>query len=272
MHVMPCIFCGTVAEPTKEDALTKWAIRAMKSPGPFTITAIDYPGGPRRPVGRPLRELKLILDDALCERCNCAWLGGQIEKPASRLLGPMAAAIQPTVLTAADQALLAFWAVKTAFLIELAIRQTQPGVRAVEGYLPSDVELALMWRDGKPPKDAMVWLGCVDCEARRHLVYEPSSAPVPCADGTLVEGHLTTFTLGYVAFQVFSLDPLAAEQRGGARWNDHVPRSLSDYLPCIWPQLLGTADLSWPPKQFQSDEWRRLVTWDGELRPGGLNG
>ena len=270
--VMRCIFCGLMAEPKKEDALTKWAIRAMKSPGPFIITAIDHPTGPRRQVGRPLRELKVVLKDSLCERCNSAWLGGRIEKPTARLLGPMAAHMQPALLTAGDQALLSFWAVKTAFLLELAIRQMQPGERAVQGYAPSDVELAYMWKYNKPPPRSRVWMGCFDCEMSKPLVYEPSSAQLPCADGRLVVGHLTTFDLGFVAFQVFSVDFVTADEHQAVEWRTRVPSGLSDYLVRIWPQLTRISDVSWPPKQFRSDEWRRLVTWDGELRPGGLNG
>ena len=52
----------------------------------------------------------------------------------------------------------------------------------------------------------------------------------------------------------------------------HTPNSLSEHLVRIWPKQLVAPDVSWPLKQLASDEWRRLVTWDGVLRPGGLNG
>src|SRR5215470_10663459 len=116
-----------------------------------------------------------------------------------------------TLLDAAAQRLLTFWAVKTALLLEPAIRQLRPGERAVEGYMASEVELAYMWRHSEPPPRSMVWLGSFDCEHSKPLIYEPSSAVLPTADGCRVEGHLATFTLGYVAFQVFTVHFLAAE-------------------------------------------------------------
>lgn len=49
--------------------------------------------------------------------------------------------------------------------------------------------------------------------------YEPSSAVLPTADRAALAGHLTTFSLGFVAFQVFTVDFLAAEQHGAPVWN-----------------------------------------------------
>jgi hypothetical protein len=103
------------------------------------------------------------------------------------------------------------------------------------------------------------------------VCYEPSSAILPTADSLPVEGHLTTFTLGYVAFQVFSVDFLAAEQHKAEVWNTHVPGSLSGHLVRIWPKQLVTPGVSWPLQQFTSDEWHRLVNWDSALRRRDLN-
>jgi len=216
--------------------------------------------------------LRVVLKDALCRPCNSGWLGGMVEKPAARLLAPMAVDRQPRTLDAADQRLAAFWAAKTVFLLELALRQMHPGQREVEGYAASDVELAWMRTHNEPHWRTMVWLGCYDCEKSKPVCYEPSSAVLPTADGFPVVGHLATFTLGYVVFQVFSVDFLAAEQHQAKIWNTHVPASLSKHLVRIWPKQLVTPDVSWPMQQFASDEWRRIVTWDGVLRPGGLNG
>jgi hypothetical protein len=113
----------------------------------------------------------------------------------------------------------------------------------------------------------MVWMGCCDCEQNKPVRYHPSSAPLPTADGTSVIGHLTTFALGYVVFQVFSVDFLAAELRQAPVWNTPVPDSMADHLTRIWPKQLVTPSVSWPPTQLAANEWDRLVTWDGKLRP-----
>jgi hypothetical protein len=267
-----CLFCAAEDDSTIEDVVPKWAVRKFAIPGKVTASASDRPGDGRRPVGRPMQALKVALTDALCARCNNAWLGGTIERPVARLLGPMAVDAKPTTLDALAQRLLSFWAVKTALLLELAIRQMHPGERTVEGYTPSDVELAYLRAHGRPPPRSMVWLGAYDCEKTKPLVYEPSGAELPTEDGERVAGHLATFTLGYVAFQVFSVDFLQAEQHVAVVWNTRVPRSLAGHLTRIWPEPLAVADLQWPAVPFAADEWRRLVTWDGKLRPDGING
>jgi hypothetical protein len=270
--VRVCIFCGSAnASLTIEDVIPKWARRAFDIQGPVTVTTSDDPALPKRQVGQPSPVLKVILKDALCATCNNAWLGGTVEQPAAPLLAPMAVQRKPTHLDPAAQRLVALWAAKTVLLFELAIRQTHPTERRVEGYAPSEVELAYMWRYKKPPPRSMIWLGCWDCQQEKPVTYEPSSAALPTADGTEVAGHLATFALGYVAFQVFSVDFLAAEQHGAILWNTHVPESLDRHLVRIWPPAEPvTPDVTWPPAQFGADEWPRLVTWEGKLRPDGM--
>jgi hypothetical protein len=101
-------------------------------------------------------------------------------------------------------------------------------------------------------------------------MYEPSGAELPTADGSPLAGHLATFTLGYVAFQVFTIDFLAAEQHGAPVWNKRPPEPLAESLVRVWPPQLVVGDVSWPPPAFRGDDWHRLVTWDGVLRPGEL--
>jgi hypothetical protein len=63
---------------------------------------------------------------------------------------------------------------------------------------------------------------------------------------------------------------IAAEQHGAVVWNTHVPETLDQALTRIWPQQPDARDISWPPQAFRRDDWRRLVTWDGKLRPDEL--
>ena len=43
---------------------------------------------------------------------------------------------------------------------------------------------------------------------------------------------------------------------------------LGRYPRITWADQLTVPDLSWPPAAFGKDDWQRLVTWDGVLRPG----
>jgi hypothetical protein len=113
----------------------------------------------------------------------------------------------------------------------------------------------------------MVWLGAWDCQREIPVNYEPSSAPLPTEDGAPVVGHLTTFTLGFAVFQVFTVDFLAADQHRAVVWNAHVPDSLTHALTRIWPQQLVPRDITWPPPAFPREDWHRLVAWNGELHP-----
>jgi hypothetical protein len=181
----------------------------------------------------------------------------------------MALAQQRVVLDARSQEMVALWAVKTCLLLELAVRQMYPRRRAVEGYAATAQELAWIRATNQPPPRSMVWLGCWDCQREVPVNYEPSSAALPASKGNELGGHLTTFTLGYAAFQVFTVDFVAAEQHRAVVWNTHVPASLEQSLIRVWPPQLVTPDVSWPPKAFANGEWHSMVTWDGALRPPG---
>jgi hypothetical protein len=219
-------------------------------------------------VGK-LQHLNITLADAICESCNTGWMR-RLEAVVAPVLKPMAVNAQRTVLAPDVQVKIATWAVKTALLLELAFRQMYPGSRPVEGYVPSDPELAWLYAEGVPPPRSRVWLGCWNCQQTAPLRYAPSGAPLPTSDGVRVTGQLTSFTLGFVAFQVFSVDFVAADEHGARLWNDHVPPSLAEALVHIWPPLGKPA--SWPSPAFESQDWERLVTWDGELRRSGDGG
>jgi hypothetical protein len=265
--VISCAFCGSTAEPSDDEhAIPKWARRAFDIQGRVTLQARDDPGSPLRHVGQ-MPHLNIVLRDTVCRTCNNEWLSG-IEKRAARILKPMAVSAKPTRLDAAAQALFALWAVKTALLLELALRQQYPGQRTIEGYAATAQELAWLHAHNEPPPRSMVWLGCWDCQQAVPVNYEPSGTTLPTADGTPLAGHLTTFTLGYVAFQVFTVDFLAADQHGARPWNPGPPEALRQALPRIWPQQPNAADIDWPPPAFPRHAWQQLVTWDGALRPG----
>jgi hypothetical protein len=264
----PCVFCGSTAgRATDEHVIPKWARDGFDIQEWVTIDAAD-PGAALEHVGRQ-RHLNIVFRDGLCAQCNNEWLG-PIENQAKAILLPMALEAKPTVLDAASQALLAFWAVKTVFLLEFAFRQRYRN-RSVAGYLATELEMAWLRAKEQPPPNSMVWIGCWDCEQKAPARYEPSAASVPAAMGDAVAAHVATFTLGFVAFQVFSLDFVAAEARGADiwSWTWEPPEALRAALPRIWPPQLVVPDVSWPPSCFRRDDWRRLVTWDEARRPPG---
>jgi hypothetical protein len=260
-----CVFCGTTSgKLTREHVIPKWARRSFAIKGPVTVHAREEGLSERRRVGA-MQALNITLDDAICEECNSVWLS-RLERAVKPLLAPMAVSARPATISPASQKLMAIWTVKTVLLLELAFRQMYPASRPVEGYQASQPELAWLRTMSEPPPRSLVWLGCWDCQQAIPVRYAPSSAPLPTADGSRIDGHFATFTLGYVAFQVFTVDYEAAGQHQASPWNDHAPVSLAQALPRIWPSLPAQTDISWPPPAFAAPDWDRLVTWDGVLR------
>lgn len=147
------------------------------------------------------------------------------------------------------------------------LRQRYPGSRLAEGHQATPLELAWLRKRNEPPPRSMVWLGCWDCQQTTPVRYAPSGAELPTADGVAVTGHFTTYTHGFVAFQVFTVDFIAAEQHQARSWNPNPPQPLTKALPRIWPRRPVTQLVVCPPPAFREDDWRRLVTWNGVLRP-----
>jgi hypothetical protein len=126
LSFMECALCGATGVPlTDEDVIPKWALRAFDVQAPVTIQ-IREEGGSSQEIGKR-RNLKLVLEGGLSQQCNNVRLS-QLENKVRPILAPMAVECRLTSLDANSQSLLATWAVKTAFLVELALRQ-QHGVR-----------------------------------------------------------------------------------------------------------------------------------------------
>jgi hypothetical protein len=88
-------------------------------------------------------------------------------------------------------------------------------------------------------------------------------------DGEPLEGHFTTFTLGFVAFQIFTVDFATAERLQARAWNTAAPAALRDSVHRIWPQADSTQTISWPTRLLEFEQRDRLVTWNGALRRRG---
>jgi hypothetical protein len=276
---MACVLCASLEDLTEEDVIPKWLLRGFDVQGPATITSREEAGDPHEI--RTHRHFQVTLEDGLCRKCNNELLAGleQVVKP---ILKPMAVQCQPTTLDLAAQRLLAVWAIKTVYLLELAIRQRYPDARSVEGYQPSRSEIGwllaqLEQRPAKlvePPPRSMVWLACYDCmkqraERRGSMVnYAPSEAPLPAPDGSEVGGQFATLAVGFAAFQVFTVDYVEADVRKAVVWNPGPPASIADAIGLIWPYRLRAGDVAWPPPAFPNDGFDRLVNWDMALRRG----
>lgn len=263
--VETCVLCGAAGiGVTREHVIPQWARRSFDMQGPVTVDVRDESGELHQRIGT-IQHLNITLDNAICRECNSEWLS-RLEREVRPFLAPMAVSAKPTALDRCRQEVLATWAVKTVLLLEMAFRQMYPDRRPIEGYVASSRELRWLRENRQPPPRSLVWLACWDCEQTVPVRYAPSEAPLPTGDGSLVAGHFTTFALGYVALQVFTVNFGAADQYQARAWNAEVPPSLAQALIPVWP---SRGEAPWPPQAFARNDWNRLVTWDGVLRHAG---
>jgi len=153
-----CVLCGASGDHlTDEDVIPKWALRAFDIRGPVTISVREEAGPPQQ-IGKR-RSFKVVLDDGLCPACNNVRLS-QLENAVKPILAPMAVEPRPTTLSAADQKLLATWAVKTTFLLSLpSARSTQESARSRD-----------IWQVSRKRP------GCSQTLNRRHAPWSGSAA------------------------------------------------------------------------------------------------
>jgi hypothetical protein len=277
---MACVLCTSVDNPTDEDVIPKWLVRAFNVQEGTTTVSVAEEYGEKHQV-KTLKRFQVTLDGGLCSKCNNERLG-RLEQVVKPIVEPMAVRCEPAVLDLDSQRLLAMWAVKTVYLLELASRQRYPGARPVEGYQPSISETGWLLAQFEqrptmvvePPPRTMVWLACWDCKTadavnRASTVsYAPSAAPVPTSDGGEVVGQFTTLAVGFTVFQVFTVDYIQAEVRKAVAWNPGPPDSIAHAVHLIWPHRLRAGDVRWPPPAFPNDRFDRLVNWDMALRHG----
>jgi len=229
------------------------------------------PGEPAQELMDEMDALNIRLRKVICRDCNNGFLS-EMENRVAGVLGPMMFEVQSTDITQDMQRDITVWATKTILLLELAIRQKYPGKRPIDGYAPSDAELAWLYGSKGPLPRSILWVSTWDCRFETSFMYEPATAQLPTGDGNFVDAHITSLAIGYLSFQLVSTDFVKAEHLGASRWVGVVPDGLKKAIVRVWPD--GTSVIRWPTVAFDNEEWHRFVTWDGNLRPleeGGVH-
>lgn len=230
----------------------------MRGEIPVKVGGIQ--GDEPRQVATP-QHLILTLRGQICEPCNNGWLS-RLESAVKPILAPMAVDGKTTELDASAQKSLATWAVKTALLLEFAIRQRYPDARAVTGYVASEVERTWLMTGGEPPPRGRVWIGGFDARNRVALRFESANLSAVGRESAEVPAHLTTLSVGYVAFQVFTIDFVVADSVGASHFPD-PPAAYSPVLRGISPPRSSRSEpLDWPGEhKFTDEHWHMIATW-----------
>jgi len=190
-----CVFCGSNGPLTDEHALQQWAREVLQIKGPVTIVRAGQ-------VVARQRRLNVIAPQALCEECNGVWLG-TMEGKFKRLMGRALNGLGPIFLDVGEQEFVALWIVKSALLLELAVRFTDPG-----HFCPVPMSaFHWLWLHKAPPPRATVWIGATGPqpgEEPRAAYF--SNQPVSPADGHGLVGNVITFVYGNLLVKTFVVD------------------------------------------------------------------
>jgi hypothetical protein len=263
-----CLFCGSLGLLTNEHALPKWARRAIGATEQIQLhveppgeRSLSLPSGPPR---QTLTGMTVLAREVVCEPCNIGWMA-RLEREVGPLLAP-AMRGESIRLSPEQQTLVAFWAVKTSLMVEVAARRSRE-----TGVLPIS---HLRWlhdhrEDHNLPPGTAVWLGSLNPWLGSDLVPTwYSSGTLQSHDPRVPEGgtndsYVATVSVGCLIFQVVGQDFRESDYRtpnGLPVVTVIPPRKLAPYLLQIWPQLYPFA--YWPPSHLiLAEEWPRFAEW-----------
>jgi len=246
-----CIFCGSRGPLTDEHALPHWAANLLG-----TGTNPPVIQGPK---GRPIR-LRIVAPQTLCHDCNNLWLG-QYEDRFKALLGAAILGEGPIPLSRDDQEFAALWAIKTALLLELAVRL--PPWRLNPIPLPDSV-FRWMQLHKTPPPGASVWIGTTgpgpDRKPDQNWRYgNIANHPITLPNSDWPIGNIITFHVQFLLFKVCVVQVDGTEPEP-----IRVPRSDPHFLQ-IWP--VASDLIEWPALGLS---WTDFDTLRAQLWPVAL--
>jgi len=224
-----CPFCDSSTDLTDEHVWPRWYSKELQERG-------------ATPAGDNVRRGRIDLTVPVCGTCNNTWMS-VLETDTSPLLTDMMRAGMgesgPIRITFEQQARLATWAVKTAYLLDVQRQPTVP-----RGFLN---EFALQ---RAPNESTIVWVAGYTPDvaarsAKRALDFQFRGGPTRNSPN----GFVVTFTIFNVLFQV------VGHFNGGPAVMSGVRRRYESALFRIWPA--PGADLIWPPSVAFS-----RISWD----------
>lgn len=232
-EISACPFCDSVEGLTREHVWPDWYSRELQERGAVL-------------TGDIIVDNRIEITLPVCGDCNNKWMS-VLESDAKKLLLLMADAAtgsrSPVRLSAPDQARLATWAVKTAYLIDAYQAPLIP-----RGFLH---ELALQ---RVPNAWTVVWVGGyttdVALRADKRALDFSTTAGKPTINSP--NGFVITFTILNIVFQV-------AGHFNGGTWTLRDDRKqYDDALFQIWPN--AAPSLGWPPGLgFSRASWDDLA-------------
>jgi hypothetical protein len=247
-----CIFCGRPGGLTREHAWPNWiseVLPHLKQPIPRTRFTRRRTTGEvydrRERLERPLDKRV----QQVCGPCNHEWMSN-LEGRVRPILSPMLLG-QPTTLGASEQALVAFWAVKTAMVLEYTQPTTQRGI--------PQVHRDYLYHRRQAPPTALVSLAAYNGPSigpiyvQTNYTLQHVGLPLP-PDDARPNAYAASFGIGELVFEILGyVIPANVEFVEG-------PATI-----LIWPD--PRPHVNWPPRYVLGSE-RELMELAMNLMSG----
>jgi len=225
MHLPPagpwCAFCGR-ADTSAEHIFPRWVSKELNELAPLE-TRTAY--GPRRTT-------TINLTAPVCTLCNTRWLS-VLENDVKPVLAPMLRGAEQG-LSPFDQAQLATWAVKTAFMLDLG---------SASPLIPAGFYHQL--RQRRRPLESNVVLCGANLGTRKAIWAEHRGLHIGVGGSEPANAFVTTFSVSRILFQVvghFTKSELKVE--------DSRPEAVG--LIQLWPNR--SKNVRWPRRQLAFDD------------------
>jgi hypothetical protein len=240
-----CVFCEDGSVPMHDEHVFANWIARLYGKMPSGIAQIIDPSGVVKTYSKRVFQDKIPI---VCqERCNGGWMS-RLENSVAPLLGPMIKNGWTTTLSPRSQANIAFWAVKTALVLD----QFYPAARLIP-----DSEYPAFYAAQQPLPAHMVWIGRRNTPGDNlaaSLKESINELQVPADDlrlpdlirADIAKGqriYRVTFSVGYVALQVFGHTLPTNLQLTEGPDNFRISQR-------IWP---SQGHMTWPPERPLED-------------------
>lgn len=236
-----CVFCGDDSKPLhKEHIFADWIAKIYGSMPTGISQAVDQHGITKTWGKNAFQDkVRIVCQD----RCNGGWMS-DLEDQIKPILGPMITKGWSTSLSPVSQREIAFWAVKTALVLD----QFQPSTRVIP-----DSEYPALYSAQRPLPSHLVWLSRRNSPGDNLASsFKESIGTIRVPNGgegakltdkireSMSEGkglYRVTFSVGFVVFQVFGHTlPTTLDIEEGA--------DNAEYTQRIWPP---NDQIIWPP-------------------------
>lgn len=219
-----CIFCSTEATLTNEHIIPDWICDLLHDGDRAQVDIGHADWETNQPYTHKLK--------VVCNTCNTGWMA-TLEGDAGKVLSPLILGDRATTeLSPEDQRLAAYWAVKTALIMEFWFRGRRiVPTQEIHGFYAQRNRRRL-------PTHWTVWVAQhVSLRPRRPLNVATISPTAEDGDGERLRVHLTTIAVGHLVLQV------RLQAKG---WRYTIER---DGFPVEVAPVISQAErpLAWPP-------------------------